>query len=748
MNWTSVLTRWLSRALPPLPESFLFGVATADHQCEAYDPQREDIRDIWEEQRKLTRRGSATDFANRYAEDIELARRLGCKAFRFSIAWSRLEPERDQFDDAAFEHYGRLIGAIRSAGMEPILTLHHFTWPVHVEQGGGLIGEGFPETFARYVQEVVNRLGQRVGWWITFNEPSQLIYGYIKPWWVRDYFAPPGLPEGATLDDQIEALGKLIRNLFMAHTEARRIIRRANPAARVGANPLLLGLPIWLQRFINWNATRMHSPNDLGKQARRLAERALLEQGQVDVVMATLTRTPEREQQVMFSEAYFVAGQRLLVRATDVFASVQDLQGWTIAVVKGSTAERGIGALMPQARVRVARDYATALRMLDQGQADAILADDTILQGLMAHHTERYRLIGERLSTEPYAAAVTRGNQELLDVIDVVVRRFSESGAWAASYARHFGQPGPEPPPLPVRALSAVGVSELTHSAAQRLAATGGPLPPARRGSGLRRIQDRGHVIVAVKQDVPGLGYRDPRTGELSGLEIDLARALAQQIFGDAGRVRFRPAKTAERIPLVRSLLRVFDPLLRQYSIFSTVLASNWWHLGMAGKLDEFLCPLECVGQQDYVGLDYYWGIRTLRLDRIQRLIDAGLGRFDRAPVWPGALYDVLRYQASLFPDLPLLVVENGSVDVADGIDRASYLREHLRQVQQAVRDGVRVAGYVCWSITSNREWGLKFSPSSDFGLYHIDLDHDSALKRVPTPAVAAYREIIARRGA
>ncbi len=150
MNWKSALTRWPARALPPLPKSFLFGVATADHQCEAYDPEREDIRDIWEERRKLTKRGCATDFTNRYAEDIELARQLGCKAFRFSIAWSRVEPTPGQYDDAAFEHYGRLISAIRSAGMEPILTLHHFTWPVHVERSGGLICNGFPAAFARY----------------------------------------------------------------------------------------------------------------------------------------------------------------------------------------------------------------------------------------------------------------------------------------------------------------------------------------------------------------------------------------------------------------------------------------------------------------------------------------------------------------------------------------------------------------------------------------------------------------------
>jgi beta-glucosidase/6-phospho-beta-glucosidase/beta-galactosidase len=475
----------LQDAFDVLPESFLFGVATADHQCEAYDPAREDIRDVWEREHKLVMRGKATDFEHRFKEDIDLARQLGCKAFRFSIAWSRVEPAPGQFDDAAFDYYGRLIAAIQSAGMEPIITLHHFTWPVHVQQRGGMIGHEFPALYTRYVTEVVNRFGQDVrrGVWITFNEPSQLVYGYIKPWWEADYFVPPGLPAGATLDDQLDALNKLIRNLFVAHAQARQIIKAAHRDAWVGANPLLLGLPVWLQRLINWNATRVKSREQLGVQVQRLS-------------------------------------------------------------------------------------------------------------------APRYR-------------------------------------------------------------------------------------------------------------------------------------ALAAE----------------ERNPLLRALKQIFEEIEKDYCILSTVIASNWWHLGMAGRLPEFLCPKECVGQQDFVGLDYYWGISQLRLDRVGRLIQAAMGRFEQAPVWPSALYDHLKYQASLFPGSPLLIVENGSVDMADNIDRATYIREHIRQVQRAVKNGMSLIGYICWAITSNREWGLPFDRNSDFGLYHIDLDTDPDLRRILTPAVAAYQEIIARCG-
>jgi hypothetical protein len=207
--------------------------------------------------------------------------------------------------------------------------------------------------------------------------------------------------------------------------------------------------------------------------------------------------------------------------------------------------------------------------------------------------------------------------------------------------------------------------------------------------------------------------------------------------------VRPHPSVHADPNPLMRGVREVIYKFAKPYSILSTMLASNWWHLGMAGKLPEFLCPAVCVGQQDFVGLDYYWGVSTFRLDRIQALIESSLGHFDCAPVWPRAMYGHLKYLASLFPNLPLLIVENGSVDVADSVDRATYLRQHIEQVQCARRDGVNVAGYVCWSITSNREWGLPFGNGSDFGLYHIDLDNDHDLKRTPTLAAAAYRDII-----
>lgn len=282
-------TLGVTQPLPPLPPSFSFSVANSDHQCGAYDPQCEDIRDVWERLRGLVVRGRGTDFGRRYPQDVALAQRLGCTAFRFSIAWSRVEPSPGRFDMAVLGHYRSIVETVRTAGIEPVVTLHHFTWPLHVERRGGMIADGFPDWFAAYAEAVAGHLGPDVRYWLTFNEPGNVVVGYIKPWWVGEYLAPPGLPEGVGLEEQFDAVARLIRNLFLAHTRARHVIRSLNPHAQVGANPALLGLPVWSQRWINCNAMRTKDGAGLRKQGQRFTTRAFRERGDVDLVMAMLT---------------------------------------------------------------------------------------------------------------------------------------------------------------------------------------------------------------------------------------------------------------------------------------------------------------------------------------------------------------------------------------------------------------------------------------------------------------------------
>ena len=373
---------------PPFPPDFLFGVATSDHQCEAHVPEFEDVRDVWERVRGLVPRGRATDFWERYPEDVALAQRLGGRLFRFSVAWARVEPRPGEWNEDALDHYARLAQTVQAAGMQPLVTLHHFTWPVHLEQQGGLLADDFPARFAEYARRVAERLGPDTPYWITFNEPTLLILGYIKPWWEPNYYVPPGLPEGASLEAQVQAVGRVMRNLFRAHALARQMVHRVNPQAQVGANPALLGFPGWLQRLLDWNATRVRTPADLARQGRRFARPARLDQGAVDLVIAALSATPDRADQALFSQPYLVTGQTLLVRADSPITQVEDVAGRVVAVVAGTTAEQGMSRLLPQARPLVVADYPAALAALGSGQAEAALADEAILRALVAGRAE------------------------------------------------------------------------------------------------------------------------------------------------------------------------------------------------------------------------------------------------------------------------------------------------------------------------------------------------------------------------
>src|SRR6266700_2309211 len=280
-------------------KTLMFGDGTSDHQCEAYRDGCDDVWDRWERDRCLVGRGRATDFWNRYEEDIEHARELGCTAFRFSISWTRVQPARDTFSEEALEHYDALTRAIVAAGMEPVVTLLHGAWPPYLD----LTDDDFPRLFAAYAATVAARLAPRVRWWLTLNEPDQFVYGYVKPWWAGEYRLPPGLPPGAAAEPMLH-LRPLMRNLFLANARAREEIRRVRPDAMVSANPFLLGLPNWLQGFLDWRARRLRSERAWHHATRRAARHRLPGRGRVDLVLAAFSASGRRGRHVDFSRPY------------------------------------------------------------------------------------------------------------------------------------------------------------------------------------------------------------------------------------------------------------------------------------------------------------------------------------------------------------------------------------------------------------------------------------------------------------
>ncbi|MDD6192961.1 MAG: family 1 glycosylhydrolase [Lachnospiraceae bacterium] len=155
------------------PEGFLVGAATAAHQVEGNNIHS----DYWAmEHLKHTNFNEpsldAVDHYNRYEEDIRLMAEAGLNTYRFSIEWARIEPEEGKFDETEIEHYRKVLQCCRDNGIEPVVTMMHFTSPVWIIQKGGWESESTVEAFAKYCSFVVSRLGDLMHYVVTINEAN------------------------------------------------------------------------------------------------------------------------------------------------------------------------------------------------------------------------------------------------------------------------------------------------------------------------------------------------------------------------------------------------------------------------------------------------------------------------------------------------------------------------------------------------------------------------------------------------
>ncbi len=701
------------------PKGFLFGTANADHQVEAHDPAREDVWDVWERCQGLTPRGRATDFWNRYEEDIAAAAGMGCKLFRFSVAWARVEISEGVFDQEALAHYRKVAECVRGHGMKVMLTLHHFVWPLWLERDrGGMTGEKFPDLFAGYAGRVAAALGDLVDYWITFNEPSQLTFGYIKPWWQSRYYMPPGLPHGSDVDAEAEAVGKLIPNLFLANARARAAIQVRRPEAKVGANPLVTGFPTWLQMLMDWGACHRR----LGEALFKFTTKGALvsEKGDVDLVIGGVTA--EDQTRFEMSDPYLRTGKAVLVAAGYQGEGIGSLAGRKVGVIGVGNQPVSWDRDLPEnCGKRIFANYDDARDALRAGTVAAVYGDAFFLlpQGLDDAADLRFLVTG--LSDEAYVAVAPHGHWQLLERVNRAVAAFQQEVARISPAGRVTKEARR---PVSLREVWA-GEEDDCHDLLE--------------SRDLRRVRRRGKIRIGIRTDAPGV----LPDGGGEGLEMKLARRIAHEIFRDEACLEIVPLEPSHRLKVLETKSGWLNWAWRFWGTTSLIGNVNWWYLGTSGRLPVELCPEEAVGAQDFVGLDYYWGLPTWRLGRFRSLEDAAHGRFLRAPVWPKGLYHALRRFHRWFPGQELFIVENGSVPVANGVSRTDYLRSHVAEVERAIRKGVPVMGYNFWSITSNREWGHAFDPNTDFGLYFVDLDKDPALNRVATDEVEIYREII-----
>lgn len=225
--------RW-NAAHSPVPvrkfgfaSDFVFGASTSAYQIEGgVGPETGRGASIWEkyfaDRPHLDSGAIACDHYNRMEEDVRLMKRMGLKAYRFSISWSRVLPlGKGKVNEQGIQFYSRLVDALLRNGIEPFVTLYHWDLPQALEDEGGWLNRDTAYSFADFAALIAHRLGDRVKYFGTLNEPEVIVAGYIG-----EGLAP-------ALQDMRLRL-KVAHNLMLAHGLATGAMRAVNPQLKIG----------------------------------------------------------------------------------------------------------------------------------------------------------------------------------------------------------------------------------------------------------------------------------------------------------------------------------------------------------------------------------------------------------------------------------------------------------------------------------------------------------------------------------
>ncbi|MBA65501.1 MAG: hypothetical protein CMG55_06850 [Candidatus Marinimicrobia bacterium] len=213
------------------PKSFAWGTATAAHQVEGnntnnnwYQWENEVDEDNLPRIHNGDKSSIAADHWKRYPDDIKLMNELGVNHYRFSIEWSRIEPERGVFNLDAINHYRDLCDSLLKNNITPVVTLHHFTHPIWFEELGAFEKQENIKYFIKYSEYAFNNLQDLVPIWCTINEPSVFVsQGYFNG------IFPPGKKDPVLAATVLE-------NLLNAHTKVYKHLKelKGGSKAQIG----------------------------------------------------------------------------------------------------------------------------------------------------------------------------------------------------------------------------------------------------------------------------------------------------------------------------------------------------------------------------------------------------------------------------------------------------------------------------------------------------------------------------------
>ena len=205
-------------------------------------------------------------------------------------------------------------------------------------------------------------------------------------------------------------------------------------------------------------------PDELGnkiefKEATTPNRELFIENGNVDIVVATYTINDARKQRIDFAGPYYIAGQDIMVKSdNNTITGVGDLAGKKVCSVLNSTPAKRIKEQAPQAQLTELETYSACKDGLLDGRYDAVSTDNSILLGFIAADPTRLKLVGKQFSDEPYGIGIERGQDDWREFINKTLEDSYTDGKWTTAFESTIGKLGvPTPTPPPVNRYTSAG---------------------------------------------------------------------------------------------------------------------------------------------------------------------------------------------------------------------------------------------------------------------------------------------------
>lgn len=240
------------KKLKKFPKDFLWGASTSAYQVEGAcqeDGKGMSIQDLHKPSEGITDFKVASDHYHHMKEDVALMSELGLKAYRFSIAWTRVIPDGDgEINEKGLAFYESLIDELNARSIEPIVTIYHFDLPLALYKKGGWDNRSTVDAFERYAKILFERFGEKVHYWLTINEQNVMTNH-------------PGAMNPGRIPSK-KKLYQQCHHMFLASAKATCLCHEMCPGAKIGPAPNITAIypetcnPMDVVSADNWESIR------------------------------------------------------------------------------------------------------------------------------------------------------------------------------------------------------------------------------------------------------------------------------------------------------------------------------------------------------------------------------------------------------------------------------------------------------------------------------------------------------------